>query len=85
MLQASRVDALLGAFGVVSGPGRGWGTLQARDVGGGGWCFFLAFADQLGDGVVPDVSFLVVFALAELAWRRATFEVAVPGLSFDGS
>ena len=85
VLQASRVDALLGSLGVVSGPGRGRGTLQARDVGGGGWCFFLAFADQLGDGVVPDVSFLAVLALAELARRRATFEVAVPGASFDGS
>jgi hypothetical protein len=85
VLQASRVDALLGARGVVGGPVRGRDTLQARDVAGGGWCFSLAFADQLGDGVVPDVSFLAVLALAELARRRATFEVAVPGLSFDGS
>ena len=84
VLQASRVDALLGALGAVCCPGRGRGRLQAWDVGGGGWCFFLAFADQLGDGVVPDVSFLALLALAELARRRARFEVAEPGASFDG-
>ena len=76
--------ALLLSFQVVRSPSGVGGVLRPKDVGGGGWCFFKAFYDQLGSSVVPGFKYLVVLALEALAERHEEFALSVPGLDWDG-
>ena len=81
----SQAQLLLDSLGQVRSPAGTVGRLHDREVGGGGWCFFKAFADQLGSATIRDHGYLAVFALAELARRRADFVHTVQGASFDHS
>ena len=65
--------ALLASFQRVRSPSGVTGVLRPKDVGGGGWCFFNAFYDQLGSRVIPGPTFLAVLALEAMADRQAEF------------
>ena len=77
-------DALLLSLNSVRSPSGLEGILRRKDVGSGGWCFFLALFDQLGSVVIPDCRYLAVLALVALADRRDEFEASVPGVGFLG-
>ena len=47
-------QALLLSLNSVRSPSGSEGLLRRKDVGSGGWCFFLALFDQLGSVVIPD-------------------------------
>ena len=60
---AEHAAALLVSFSAVrSSSGKG-GVLQPKDVGSGGWCFFAAFHDQLGSGLLPGPAFSALLAI----------------------
>jgi hypothetical protein len=60
------------------------GSLRSKDVGGGGWCLYLALFDQLGSVAIPDCRFLAVLAVVAVADRRVGFEHSVPGADYLG-
>ena len=80
--QESQAQLLLDSLGHVRSPAGARGALHAKDVGGGGWCFFKAFADQLGSDVVRGFRALAALALVEVVRRRAEFAHTVPGSLF---
>ena len=79
----SHAQLLLDSFGHVRSPAGAVGSLHAREVGGGGWCFYKAFADQLGSVSIRGHGYLAVLALVEVAKRRAEFVHTVPGSLFQ--
>ncbi len=79
----SHAQLLLDSFGHVRSPAGAVGPLQAKEVGGGGWCFYKAFADQLGSVAIRGHGHLAVLALVEVAKRRADFVHTVPGSLFE--
>ena len=56
--------AFLCSFGSLRSPSGREGCLRPKEVGGGGWCFYRAFYDQLGSSVIPSFEYLAVLALA---------------------
>jgi hypothetical protein len=77
--------ALLLSLNLVRSPSGSEGLLRRKDVGSGGWCFFLALFDQLGSVAIPDCRYLAVLALVAMADRRDEFEASVPGVDFLGA
>ena len=75
-----QVRAFLLSFGRVRSPSQVEGVLQPKEVGGGGWCFFNAFWDQLRPSKVPDVKYLAVLALATMVERYEELAPTVPGV-----
>ena len=65
--------ALLSSFSPVRSPSGVEGPLRPREVGGGGWCFFSAFFEQLSSRRIPCFEYLAVLVLAEMASRAAEF------------
>ena len=76
--------AFLCSFGSVRSPSGVEGCLLPKEVGGGGWCLFRAFYDQLGSRAIPSFEYLAVMTLASLAARSAEFSELVPGTDFHG-
>ena len=83
LLVQSQAQLLLDSLGHVQSPAGVVGPLHAKDVGGGGWCFFRAFVDQLGSDVVRGFRVLAAFALAETAKRRLDFAHSVAGSLYE--
>ena len=83
--QVSQAQLLLDSLGHVRSPAGEAGPLHAKEVGGAGCCFFMAFADQLGPGVAGGFRLLAVFALVQVAKRRADFVASVPSSVWDFS
>jgi hypothetical protein len=79
----SQAQLLLDSLGHVQSPAGTVGPLHAKEVGGGGWCFFKAFADQLGSSSFRGIRCLATLALVEVAKRREEFAHTVPGSLFD--
>ena len=77
--------ALLLSFQDVRSPAGHQGLLRPKDVGGGGWCFFLAFYDQLGSEAIPECRYLALLALVAIAERAREFEASVQAVDFFGA
>ena len=76
--------ALLLSFQAVRSPSGQSGLLRPKDVGSGGWCFYLAFFEQLGSRVLPSPMFLALLSLERMACRHADFEQFVQGVDEQG-
>lgn len=76
--------ALLLSFQAVTSPSGQSGLLRPKDVGSGGWCFYLAFFVQLGSRVLPDPMFLAVLLLERMACRHSDFAHFVQGVDSEG-